>query len=82
MRKFILDRSQIYMYLLVRSLEHEFILERFLTNFTSVKKQKKKKTILTAQHLASSIRVCILEKTHSNVLCMARILPKSHKIGT
>ena len=34
MRKFILDRSQIYMYLLVRSLEHEFILERFLTNFT------------------------------------------------
>ena len=40
MRKFILDRSQIYMYLLVRSLEHEFILERFLTNFTNVEKKK------------------------------------------
>ena len=39
-RKFILDRSQIYKYLLVRSLEHEFILERFLTNFTSVKTNK------------------------------------------
>ena len=41
MRKFILDRSQIYMYLLVRSLEHEFILERFIINFTNVKKNKK-----------------------------------------
>ena len=36
------------MYLLVRSLEHEFILERFLINFTDVEKEKKKTTILTA----------------------------------
>ena len=42
MRIFILDRSQIYMYLLLRSLENEFILERFLTNFTNVKKHKNK----------------------------------------
>ena len=48
MRKFILDRSQIYMYLLVRSLEHEFILERFIINFTNVKKNKNKHPILTA----------------------------------
>ena len=41
MRIFILDRSQIYMYLLVRSLEHEFILERLLTDFINVKKRKK-----------------------------------------
>ena len=31
------------MYLLLRSLENEFILERFLTNFTNVKKHKNKK---------------------------------------
>ena len=40
MRKFILDRNQIYMCSSVRSLEHEFIRERFLTSFTNVKKRK------------------------------------------
>ena len=69
------------MYLLVRSLEHEFILERFLTSFTNVKK-KTKKPCPHSSHLASSIRVFILEKTQSNVMCVAGILPKSHKIGT
>ena len=83
MRKFILDRSQIYTYLLVRSLEHEFIIERFLTSFTNVKKKKtQKKPCPHSSHLTSSIRVFILEKTHSNVMCVAGILPKSHKIGT
>ena len=58
MRKFILDRSQIHMYLLVRSLEHEFILERFLTNFTNVGKKKKTTTLsslLTSQQQYQSI---------------------------
>ena len=55
MRKFILDRSQIYMYLLVRSLEHEFILERFLTNFTSVK-TKNKQTNKPYPHSSTSLQ--------------------------
>ena len=82
MRKFILDRSQIYMYLLVRSLEHEFILERFLTNFTNFFFSFFLKKGTLSSHLTSSIRLFILEKTHSNVMCVARILPQSHKIGT
>ena len=40
MRKLILDRSQISMCSSVRSLEHEFIRERFLTSFTNMKKRK------------------------------------------
>lgn len=40
MRTFIPDRSQIYMCLLVRSLEHEFLRERFFTGFTNVTKEK------------------------------------------
>ena len=58
MRKFILDRSQIHMYLLVRSLEHEFILERFLTNFTNVGEKKTTTTLsslLTSQQQYQSI---------------------------
>ena len=77
MRKFILDRSQICMYLLVRSLEREFILDS-----SPISQMLKKKKITVSSHLTSSIRVFILEKTHSNVTCVARILPKSHKIGT
>ena len=82
MRKFILDRSQIYMYLLGLQNMNSFQKD-FLTNFTSVKKKKNKtKPYPHSSHLSSSIRVFILEKTHSNVMCVARILPKSHKIGT
>lgn len=43
MRIFILDRSQIYVFI-SQALENEFILERFLTNFTNVKKQANKQT--------------------------------------
>ena len=75
MRKFILDRSQIYMYLLVRSLEHEFILERFLTSFTNVK--KKNKPCPYSSHLASSIREYPGENTQQCNVCGRDLTQKS-----
>ena len=66
------------MYLLVRSLEHEFILERFLTNFTNVKKHKNKKPYPLISPVASDYPG---ENTQQCNVC-ARILPKRQKIGT